>query len=110
MYQKFGVMGDYFTDRGHIIDQDYGRFSVTRNEEDRFVFKVPSLRNVELTAPYFHDGSAATLDHAVDVMAKYQLGRALSSDERKKLVAYLKSLTGTLPAGDTDQENKGNMP
>jgi cytochrome c peroxidase len=94
MFQKFGIIEDYFHDRGHIIDKDYGRFNVTHLEEDRYVFKVPSLRNVELTAPYFHDGSAATLEKAVDTMAKYQLGRTLSKDEQSKLVSFLKSLTG----------------
>lgn len=97
MFQKFGIVGDYFMDRGHLTSGDYGRFNVTKKEEDRYVFKVPSLRNVAKTAPYFHDGSAATLEEAVDVMAKYQLGRTLSQDERRKLVEFLKSLTGTLP-------------
>jgi cytochrome c peroxidase len=97
MFQKFGIIQDYFHDRGHIIDKDYGRFNVTHLEEDRYVFKVPSLRNIALTAPYFHDGSAATLEQAVDIMAKYQLGRTLTEEERGKLVAFLKSLTGKTP-------------
>jgi cytochrome c peroxidase len=96
MFQKFGVLGDYFKDRGGITDKDMGRFNVTKQEEDRHVFKVPSLRNVELTAPYFHDGSAADLGKAVDVMARYQLGRNLSVEERNNLVAFLKSLTGKM--------------
>lgn len=106
MFQKFGVMGDYFKDRGGINEKDYGRFAVTHDEDDRYVFKVPSLRNVALTAPYFHDGSAATLEQAVETMSHYQLGRKLSTDERDKLVAYLKTLTGTLPPPDALEPEK----
>ncbi|HEY6332685.1 MAG TPA: cytochrome-c peroxidase [Blastocatellia bacterium] len=95
MFQTFGVMADYFADRGHITRADYGRYNVTGDENDRYVFKVPSLRNVELTAPYFHDGSAKTLDAAVQAMGKYQLGRHLSPDETGALVSFLKTLTGT---------------
>jgi cytochrome c peroxidase len=97
MFQRFGVMGDYFADRGNVRTEDYGRFNVTKSESDRFVFRVPSLRNVELTAPYFHDGSAPDLQSAVRVMARYQLGRVLTDDEVNALVAFLKSLTGKLP-------------
>lgn len=75
LYQKFGAFGDYFQDRGDITAADYGRFTVTGEEQDRFVFKVPSLRNVALTAPYFHDGSQETLADAVNLMMQYQLGR-----------------------------------
>lgn len=94
MYQRFGVMGEYFQDRGHIVEADYGRFNVTHLEADRFVFRVPSLRNVELTAPYFHDGSAATLEQAVGTMAKYQLGQSLDAAAIAQIVAFLKTLTG----------------
>ncbi|HEU4577483.1 MAG TPA: cytochrome c peroxidase [Polyangiaceae bacterium] len=94
MYQSFGVFGNYFEDRGNITEVDYGRYNVTKVEEDRFVFRVPSLRNVELTAPYFHDGSAKTLPDAVKVMIKYQLGKELAEDQVGKLVEFLKSLTG----------------
>jgi cytochrome c peroxidase len=94
MYQKFGVMGDYFTQRGNPTDADLGRFLVTRNEEDRHVFKVPSLRNVALTAPYFHDASAKTLEDAVDVMFRYQLGRAASPEDKGLIIRFLKTLTG----------------
>jgi cytochrome c peroxidase len=97
MFQRFGVIGDYFADRGNVRDEDYGRFNVTKSESDRYVFRVPSLRNVELTAPYFHDGSAARLEDAVRVMARYQLGRTLKDDEVAAIVAFLKSLTGELP-------------
>lgn len=95
MVQTFGVMGDYFVDRGGITTADLGRFNVTQRDEDRHRFKVPSLRNVALTAPYFHDGSAADLAQAVRVMAYYQLGRRPAEDDVRLIVAFLESLTGT---------------
>ncbi len=94
MFQTFGVMADYFADRGNITKADLGRFNVTGQEKDRYAFKVPSLRNVALTAPYFHDGTANNLQDAVKVMAKYQLGRQLSNDEVTSLVSFLKTLSG----------------
>jgi cytochrome c peroxidase len=94
MFEKLGVMGDYFADRGHPTGADLGRFNVTGNEADRHVFKVPGLRNVALTAPYLHDGAAVTLEQAVSVMAKYQLGRRLSAEESHKITSFLKTLTG----------------
>jgi cytochrome c peroxidase len=94
MFQKFGVMGDYFAQRGNITPADLGRYNVTKRESDRFVFKVPSLRNVELTAPYFHDGSAATLEAAVEVMFRYQLGRDAPPEDKALIVKFLKTLTG----------------
>jgi len=96
MYQKFGVMSDYFKARGNPTEADLGRYLVTGDEEDRHVFKVPSLRNVALTAPYFHDASAKTLDEAVDVMFKYQLGRTPSEPDKTLIVQFLKTLTGEL--------------
>jgi len=96
MYQKLGVMAPYFTDRGNITKADLGRFNVTADQRDMYMFKVPSLRNVELTAPYFHDGSAATLQDAVRMMAKYQLGRHLTDEEVELIVEFLKTLTGEL--------------
>jgi cytochrome c peroxidase len=96
LFQKFGVMGDYFADRGNITKADWGRFNVTNNERDRFVFRVPSLRNVAQTAPYFHDGSAATLPDAVRVMARYQLGRTIGEDDLAMIVAFLSTLSGEL--------------
>ncbi|MDR2689608.1 MAG: cytochrome-c peroxidase [Azoarcus sp.] len=93
-FQRFGVMGDYFADRGNLTKADLGRYNITGQEEDRYVFKVPSLRNVALTAPYFHDGSIATLDEAVDIMGRYQLGRSLSVEDRRLIAAFLDSLTG----------------
>jgi cytochrome c peroxidase len=97
MFQRMGVMGDYFADRGHVTEADFGRFNATGDEADRYTFKVPSLRNVALTAPYFHDGSAQTLDQAVTVMARYQLGRELPQQDRAQLVAFLRTLTGEYP-------------
>lgn len=94
MFQKFGVMGDYFQARGNPTEADLGRYLVTKAEEDRNVFKVPSLRNVAVTAPYFHDGSAKTLEEAVDVMFKFQLGRVPSDKDKDLIIKFLKTLTG----------------
>ncbi|MBP4001320.1 cytochrome-c peroxidase [Pseudomonas koreensis] len=94
MFQKFGVFGDYIADRGNPTVADQGRFNVTGDEADRAVFKVPSLRNVALTAPYFHDGSAPTLERAVDVMFQYQLGRMPSEEDKTLIILFLKTLTG----------------
>ena len=94
MYQKFGVIGDYFQARGHPTESDLGRYLVTKDEEDRYVFKVPSLRNVAVTAPYFHDGSAPTLERAVDVMFQYQLGRMPSAEDKRLIMLFLTTLTG----------------
>ena len=94
MFQKFGVMGDYFKARGNPVESDLGRYLLTKDEEDRHVFKVPSLRNVAVTAPYFHDASARTLEEAVDVMFKYQLGRNPSQEDKDLIIQFLKTLTG----------------
>lgn len=94
MFQRFGVMGDYFADRGNITKADLGRFDVTKDEADRYVFRVSSLRNVALTPPYFHDGSAQTLEQAIEIMAKYQLGRPLSKEQVKLIAQFLSTLTG----------------
>jgi cytochrome c peroxidase len=94
MFQKFGVMADYFALRGNPTQADLGRYLVTGEEDDKHVFKVPSLRNVALTAPYFHDASAPTLDAAVDIMFRYQLGRVPSQEDRSQIVAFLRTLTG----------------
>lgn len=90
MYQKLGLVKPYET-------KDEGRFIVTERESDKFVFKVPSLRNVEKTAPYFHDGSIETLPEAVSLMATHQLGKELTEDEVSKIVTFLGALTGELP-------------
>ncbi|MCB0402988.1 MAG: cytochrome-c peroxidase [Flavobacteriales bacterium] len=93
MYQKFGVYGDYW-DYTKSDKMDEGRFEVTKNEADKYVFKVPGLRNVAKTAPYFHDGSVKSLDEAVKIMAKAQLDRTLSDEETKNIVAFLNALSG----------------
>ncbi|MBX3200659.1 MAG: cytochrome-c peroxidase [Labilithrix sp.] len=80
--------------------KDNGRFDVTKSDEDKHFFKVPSLRNVEKTAPYFHDGSVQTLDEAVKLMATHQLGKDLSNEDVASIVTFLKSLTGELPKID----------
>lgn len=96
MFQVFGVMNDYFKDRGEVKDPDLGRYLVTKKDSDKHVFKVPSLRNVVMTAPYFHDASAPSLDHAIDVMFKYQLGRSAPDEDKRLIAAFLASLTGEL--------------
>ena len=94
MFETFGVMADYVADRGNVTQADFGRFNVTGDEEDRYRFKVCSLRNVALTPPYFHDGSAQTLEEAIAIMAKYQLGRKLPPEEIDLMVKFLRTLTG----------------
>ena len=97
MYQRLGIVADYFGDRGGQLKSDFGLFNVTGKEEDRFVFKVPSLRMAVLTAPYFHDGSIATLPDAVKAMAHYQLGRNISDEDVNLIIAFLKTLPGDNP-------------
>jgi cytochrome c peroxidase len=95
--QKFGPAKDYWLETGSKkIDQ--GRFSVTKKEEDRYVFRVPMLRNVAKTAPYFHDGSVERLDGAVRVMASVQLGRELDDTAVAEIVSFLEALTGEVPS------------
>ncbi len=90
LYNKFGVMES-------TNSADLGRFNVTKKEQDKYYFKVPSLRNVAHTAPYFHDGRSKTLADAVRVMAKYQLGRTLGDQDVEKIVLFLRTLSGKLP-------------
>lgn len=94
MFQRMGAKKDYFAGRNDLTVHDMGRFNVTGDEYDRHRFKVPSLRNVALTAPYFHDSSAATLEDAIQTMATYQLGRRLLEQEQELLISFLESLTG----------------
>jgi cytochrome c peroxidase len=93
MFQRFGVMGSYLKDNAGQ-QADLGRFNVTKLEKDKNVFKVPSLRNVEVTPPYFHDGSVESLEEAVVIMGRYQLGREFSGEDVTALVAFLRTLTG----------------
>ena len=94
LFEKLGVMGDYFAERGNITEVDQGRYALTRNPEDMHTFKVPSLRNIALTAPYFHDGTAQTLEQAIIIMGKYQLGLALPNEDVSRIAAFLRTLTG----------------
>jgi cytochrome c peroxidase len=94
MFQKMGAKNNYFKYRGNETKADLGRYNITGDEFDRYRFKVPSLRNVALTAPYFHDGSTTTLEKAVSTMARFQLARTLTDEERRSIVAFLKTLTG----------------
>jgi cytochrome c peroxidase len=98
MYQKFGlVKGPYWEYTGGV-SRDEGRFEVTGKESDRYVFKVPGLRNINRTYPYFHDGSVWNLDEAVRVMALTQLNKDLSDAQTQSIVAFLNSLEGEIPS------------
>lgn len=94
LFEQFGIFEAPPMSDGANRPSDLGRFAVTGRERDRFVFRVPSLRNIALTAPYFHDGSAATLGAAVNVMARKQLGRTLEPAEVGLIVGFLETLTG----------------
>ncbi|XOF32167.1 MAG: cytochrome-c peroxidase [Candidatus Electrothrix sp. YB6] len=91
-FQKMGVMEEY-----EAKSPAEGRKAVTGKDEDRFSFKVPTLRNVELTYPYFHDGEAETLTEAVDIMGRLQLGAKFTDEQNAQIVAFLKTLTGEQP-------------
>ncbi len=96
MYQKFGILEPYwkYTKSAKI---DEGRYVVTKNEADKYVFKVPVLRNVEKTPPYFHDGSVDGLEQAIVIMGKVQLGKDIGKAQSEGIAAFLKSLTGEIP-------------
>lgn len=96
LYAKMGLMHDYITERGSLTEADLGRYLHTKNAEHKYQFKVPSLRNIELTAPYFHDGQTQTLAVAIQKMAYYQLDVKLNADETELIASFLQSLTGTL--------------
>lgn len=95
MLQKLGLAKPWTRNT-----DDTGRMAVTKQETDRMMFKVPSLRNVEKTAPYFHDGSVATLEEAIKLMGHHQLGKDLSKAEITSIATFLKALTGELPTKD----------
>jgi cytochrome c peroxidase len=90
-YQKLGLQKPWPNQK------DQGRFDLTKKEADKMFFKVPSLRNIAKTGPYFHDGSSEKLEDAVQRMAAHQLGKDLSKEDRADIVAFLRSLTGKLP-------------
>ena len=92
MYQKLGLVQPWPNQK------DQGRFEVTKAEADKMMFKVPSLRNIAKTAPYFHDGSAKTLPEAIRMMAKHQLGKELSDAEVASIATFLGALSGEAPA------------
>jgi cytochrome c peroxidase len=102
-YQKLGLVHDYFEDRGtELTDADLGRYNVTGEESDKHFFKVPTLRNVELTHPYYHDGQVETLEEAIWSMGWHQLGRDLDEETVDDIVAFLLTLTGEIPDVSTD--------
>ncbi len=94
LFQKIGIFADFFQHHDEIQPANYGRFNVSKREQDRYVFRVPSLRNVAVTAPYLHDGSVSTLHEAVQIIARYQLGRTIPDDDIHDIIAFLKTLTG----------------
>ena len=94
-YQRFGVVEQPGAEI--LPADDKGRFAVTQSASDEYVFKVPSLRNIELTRPYFHSGKSWSLEQAVAVMGSTQLGQTLNEAEVDKIVAFMKSLTGEQP-------------
>jgi cytochrome c peroxidase len=109
LFQQFGIFHDPFVGRPVTTEADLGRFTITGDPADRHVFRVPSLRNVALTAPYFHDGSAPTLNDAVEIMARNQLGRTLTRDDIGLIVKFLNTLTGDYQ-GRSLADRTGNGP
>jgi cytochrome c peroxidase len=96
VYQKSGIVEPYWKyTKSEPIDK--GRFVVTKKDADKYVFKVPVLRNVAKTSPYFHDGSVNKLEDAVWIMGKIQLGKDLNKSQLEEIVTFLKSLTGKIP-------------
>lgn len=108
LFQRFGIFRDPFA-QGPIRTADLGRFIITDKPDDRFVFRVPSLRNVAVTAPYFHDGRAATLEQAIEEMARSQLGRVLTGQEIALIAGFLRTLTGKYQ-GHTLSDRAGYSP
>jgi cytochrome c peroxidase len=96
VYQKSGIVEPYWK-YTKSEPADEGRYVVTKNESDKYVFKVPILRNVAKTAPYFHDGSVDKLEDAVWIMGKIQLGKDLNKSQVEEVVTFFKSLTGKIP-------------
>lgn len=92
LYQKLGIMKEY-----HDATNNLGRFNVTKKNRDRYYYKVPTLRNIALTAPYLHNGSIKTLPGVVRIMIEHQLGRIPKKSDVTKIVKFLETLTGELP-------------
>jgi cytochrome c peroxidase len=97
MFMKFPTHGNGMFESKYKLSQDEGRFEVTKLEADKSVFKVATLRNIALTAPYFHNGSVNKLSTAVQIMAKMQLDTTLKQQQIKDIVAFLESLSGEFP-------------
>jgi cytochrome c peroxidase len=97
MMQRFGLVHGPYWEYTGSKNQDLGKAEVTGLESDQNIFKTPSLRNIEMTAPYFHDGSIESLEDAIRIMAMTQLGKELSDGEIKNMIAFFKSLTGDIP-------------
>jgi cytochrome c peroxidase len=97
-FQRFPVIDNAYFAAQYHFKKDMGLAEVTKKQEDEHLWKVPTLRNIALTAPYFHNGSVKTLDKAVQVMGKLQLGKDLSKEDIADIVAFLNSLTGEFPA------------
>ena len=97
-FQKFPVNSNGMYQAKYHFTKDLGLAEVTKKSADEHLFKVPTLRNIALTAPYFHNGAVKTLDEAVKVMAKLQLDKDLSKEEIADIVAFLNALTGEFPA------------
>ncbi|MBI2790489.1 MAG: cytochrome B6 [Gammaproteobacteria bacterium] len=98
LYQRFGIYKDYFATKTNITKADLGLYNLTGKEEDKYVFKVPSLRNITLTAPYLHDGSAGTLEEVIQLMGIYQVGQPIQPYDIPLIIKFLESLTGKIPA------------
>ena len=110
-YELMGKRADYFKDReinakSGLTDADNGRWAQTKVERDRYRFKTPTLRNVALTWPYYHDGSVPTLDKAIDMMARYQVGREMPAAYVKKVQLFLEALTGQYKGQTLKNDNK----
>ena len=93
-YEKMGLKRDYFSERGNLTEADNGRYNETKKESDRHKFKVPILRNIEVTYPYLHDGSTKSLAEAVEIMGKYQLDKPLTGEQVAVIEKFLLTLTG----------------
>jgi cytochrome c peroxidase len=104
LFQKFGVFQD-IADKA--TKKDPGRFRITNTARDHGVFRVPSLRNVAVTAPYFHDGSEPDLSKAVETMGKVQLGKELARDEIELIVEFLRTLTGEFRGASLETAGAG---
>jgi cytochrome c peroxidase len=110
LLQRFGIFDDPFTTGRDGTEADLGRFTVTGFDSDRHVFRVPSLRNVAVTAPYFHNGAVSSLPEAVSIMARVQLGRDLPGEDIDLIVKFLATLTGDYQerplAAETDRSTR----